>query len=258
MSQHPGSEKPRIPLHRCGWVQLALLIVLSMSLGACTSAKHYRAAGGTVVRDNPRVLLMPPDVLVLEVTTAGIPIPRADWSARAQHTLLGVTNDAVHGRGGVLVPYQRPDEDSAISIAEAHLPALRLYQTVLQTILTYRYGGGGQGRPPELVTKGREGLSWTLGNTVVPLRAKYNADYALFLTYRQASSNAGRAMLSAAAFVLFGAISTTSQSVGLATLVDLHTGEVVWTNLLSGQAVEVGEPEGLREKGLKLLQGWPL
>ena len=239
--------------------RLLVVIILALCLAGCTSARSFRAAGGTAVRDQPRVLLMPPDVLLLEVTTAGLPLPRADWSARAEDTLVDVTAAAVAARRGQLIHYRRPEGEKQ-PYFPAHLPALHLHQAVLESIITFRYGGSqrGQGRPPQLVTKGKDGLEWTLGEAVAPLRADYDADYALFLTYRQASSNAGRAMVSAAAFALFGVIGPTSQAIGLASLVDLHTGSVVWTNLLTGQAVEVGEPEGLREKAQKLLQDWPL
>lgn len=244
--------------HRGTRAALTLLVPVLL-VSACVSVKPQRASGGIEVRDNPRVLLMAPDVLLLEITTAGVPIPRADWSARAHDTLVGATTTTVAGRGGELVHYVRPS-DERLPVAPHHLPALRLYQVVLGAILTYRYKFGAQrgARAPALVTKSDDGLEWTLGDSVAPLRADYNADYALFLTFRAASSNSGRAMVSAAAFALFGVIETTSQSVGLATLVDLHSGEVVWTNLLSGSAFEVGEPEEMRENALKLLETLPL
>ncbi len=251
----PGTT--RLARHR---IRAALVLLIpALALSACVSVKPMRAAGGVEVRDNPRVLLMAPDVLLLEITTAGVPIPRADWSARAHDTLVEASAATVAARGGELVHYVRP-ADGRLPVAPGHLPALRLYQVVLGAILTYRYKFGTPrgARAPSLVTKSDDGLEWTLGDTVAPLRADYDADYALFLTFRAASSNSGRAMVSAAAFALFGVIEATSQSVGLATLVDLHSGEVVWTNLLSGSAFEVGEPEEMHANTLKLLETLPL
>lgn len=241
-------------------LQLLPVLVLTCMLAGCVSTKSLRAAGGTPVREYPRVVLMPPDVLVVEITTAGVPIPRADWTASAEKTLVDVTEDAVLARLGTLLPYRPPAAETGMPVDRRHLPALRLYQVVLGSILAYNYqpSSGGRGRGPSLVTKDRKALDWTLGHTITPLRADYQADYLLFLTYRQASSNAGRAAVSAAALALFGMIAPTSQTIGLASLVDLHTGEVVWTNMLKGSEIEVGEPEGLREKMRELFKGWPL
>ncbi len=247
--------RPASQLTRC-----VLLLLVGSLLTGCISSKAIRASGGTAVRDKPRVLLMPPDVVVVEITTAGVPIPRADWTETAEKVLVDVAAQSVAARRGELVPYQPPENHDDMPVDRRHLPAIRLHQVVLNSILLYNYQGssGGGRRGPTLVTKDRDTLDWTLGNTVTPLRAAYDADYMLFLVYRQASSNAGRAAVTAAAFALFGAISPTSQTIGLASLVDLHTGDVVWTNVLKGAQIEVGEPEGLRKKMRELMQDWPL
>lgn len=238
--------------------RLLVIALLMLTLPGCVSTKSMRAASGTPVRENPRVVLMPPDVLVIEITTAGVGIPRADWTATAERVLVDVTADAVASRRGALLPYRQPENTTDMPVERDHLRALRLYQVVLGSILTYNYQRSSGGRGPALVTKDQKSLDWTLGNTVIPLRSDYDADYLLFLTYRQASSNAGRAAVTAAALALFGMIAPTSQTIGLASLVDLHTGDVVWTNMLKGSEMEVGEPEGLREKMRELFKDWPL
>lgn len=256
----PSRPEPAGIRFRQQIVRLSLLVLLAVTSTACVSTKAMRAAGGGAVRENPRVLMMPPDVVVLEITTAGVSIPRADWTDTAENVLTEVAGESVAARRGELVSYRPPADHDDMPVDRRHLPAIRLHQVVLNSILLYNYQGssGGGSRGPTLVTKDRDALDWTLGPTVTPLRAQYDADYMLFLVYRQASSNAGRAAVTAAAFALFGAISPTSQTIGLASLVDLHTGDIVWTNVLKGAQIEVGEPEGLRKKMREMLQDLPL
>jgi len=248
MVMRNGRLKRAAPFGRALCTGLAVL-----ALGACVQAQPYRAEDAGAADEGARVVLMPPDVVVLELATAGVPLPRADWSADVEKALVTAVREKLQGSRAEMVRYRTTDE--VVPYADSHRDMVALHQTVLQSILTYRYRGQGQG--PELPTKGDK-LDWTLGETVAPLRADYEADYALFLTYRQATATAGRALMAAATFVLFGAIQPTSQSLGLASLVDLSTGEVVWTNVIQGQALDVSKPSNVRSRGEKLLSELPL
>ena len=230
----------------------ASLAVL-LGLSACVQTQPYLAKKITPADGPVRVLLMPPDVAILELATAGVPLPRADWTRAAHDGLIEAVADTLQNRHAELVRYRRAE--GVVPYAKEHLEALALHETVLQTILTYRYTP--RQRQLALPTK-QGGLDWTLGESVARLRADYAADYALFLIYRQATSTPGRALLAAASLVLFGFIQPTSQAVGLASLVDLSTGAVVWTNLLQSQSLDVNQPDSIHDRGIKLLSGLPL
>lgn len=230
----------------------ALTLVLALS--ACVQTQPYVATKIRPASGPARVLLMPVDVAILELSTAGLPLPRADWTSAAQQSLVDAVADTLQSRSATLIRYRRAE--GVVPYAKAHFEALALHETVLQTILTYRYTPQ-QRRQLSLPTK-QEGLDWTLGESVAALRADYAADYALFLIYRQATSTPGRALLAAASLALFGFIQPTSQAVGFASLVDLETGDVVWTNLLQSQSLDVNRPDGIHNRGLKLLAGLPL
>lgn len=227
--------------------------VVLLVLGGCVQVQPYLAKEITPPTKPVRVLLMPPDVAVLELAAAGVPLPRADWTTLAQDGLVEAVENALQSHGAETVHYRRAN--GIVPYADEHLEAVALYEAVLQTILTYRYSSPQQ--QLALPTK-PAGLDWTLGESVAAIRADYDADYALFLIYRQATSTTARALLAAASVVLFGAIQPTSQSVGFASLIDLDSGAVIWTNLLQGQSLDVNEPDGIYDRGIKLLSGLPL
>lgn len=237
------------------WVLTVAL--LAVPLGGCVTTQPHRAKEPTV-HDQPRVLLMPLQVLMLEAIASGMPVPKADWTRQAEGALVGGIEARLAEHGATLVRY-RP-EDGVVPYAAAHRPTVRLHQVVRATILTYRYNTSSRPdrrRPPKLVTKeGR--FDWTLGESVRPLREDYDADYALFVAYRQANSSTGRSVLLGLGFLLYGLIAPTSQAIGIASLVDLHSGQLVWINALQGMTLDVGTPEGLHGRGRELLAGLPL
>lgn len=239
-----------------GTRQVLTATLLALLLAGCVQVQPHRAEKPAAHAD-ARVLLMPPDVLVLEATAAGLTFPKPDWTATAESELVAAAEARLAEHGASLMRY-RPAE-GVVPYAPAHLPAIELHETVLSTILTFRYSSAPSSdqRAPRLETKG-EHLAWTLGDTVGPLREDYDADYALFLIFRQVTSSGGRALLSAAAAYFFLAIGPTSQAIGLASLVDLHSGEVVWTNVLQGQGMDIGNPDNLDHKGRELLSELPL
>jgi len=231
--------------------------LLALVLSGCVSVQPQKAEEPPE-REGGRVLLTPPQVLVLELGPGGVPLPRADWTRETEAALTEAAAETLRDRGGALLRYRSPE--GAAAYEPAHLPAVRLHSTVRDTILTYRYGAGQRpGGRRGLTLANKEGrFDWTLGETVGPLRKDYEADYALFVTYRQLTSSGGRALLSAAAFFLFGQLSPTSQSIGLASLVDLHNGRVIWTNVLRGQGFDVSKPDTVRDRFEELLSGMPL
>lgn len=242
-----------------GWLYkgicLPLAMVLVVLLAACTHVKSLQGEVAESTYTSPRVLLIPPDVILVELTTAGLPLPRADWTGHAERVLFGVLEESIAARGGRLIRYQAP-ENRALYAPE-HVTAVALHNAIVNTLITYRYRQDQLGNQSALPTRA-EGLGWTLGESVRPLREDYDADYALFLIYRHISSSPGRALLNTLALVFFGAIQPTSQAVGFVSLVDLHSGQVVWTNLLSSQGLDVNQPAGLAELGRRLVEEVPL
>ena len=99
-------------------------------------------------------------------------------------------------------------------------------------------------------------FDWSLGPGVEALAERYQADYALFSFYRDYQASGGRvafAILAAAAGV---AVPTTAEF-GFASLVDLHSGDIVWFNKVDVGAGELRDPGGARQVIDTLFKGLP-
>ena len=99
-------------------------------------------------------------------------------------------------------------------------------------------------------------FDWSLGPGVASLRQQYDADYALFVHYRDYQASGGRvafAILAAAAGVGVGMGSES----GFASLVDLNTGDIVWFNMVVAGSGELRDVDGARKTVAKLLDTMP-
>lgn len=230
-------------------LRLWLTPALILALAACSQTRPHR-----FVDERPseadRVLLMPPDIVVLQVGAAGLPLPREQWTARVRDAFADTAQRLMAERDTELVRY-RADDQAIEPYPEEEIPAIRLQRAVMQTTLKHHYG---RGEPLPAEAK----RQWTLGSTVEPLRETYDADLALFLIYRQANADTSRTVMTLVQLALFGAIQPTSQSVAFASLVDLRTGRLVWTNLLQAQGFDVNAPSAVDDRARELFTEIPL
>jgi hypothetical protein len=135
----------------------------------------------------------------------------------------------------------------------------RLHYAVASSIALHRYSGD------YLPTKRNKGLDWTLGEDAVALGQKTGYDYALFLYAEDSFASTGRVALQvlgvAGCFVGFCAPNVGGGGqFGYASLVDLHTGEVVWFNVSQASSqiagIKFGDirtPEGAAQMVDRLL-----
>lgn len=195
---------------------------LLLSTSACTSTTT-RLAEITEFRwksATKQVLLVEPDVQLGEITAGGMFDPRADWTHMARQLINSETKRSLEEKGIKLVTVERLTHPRDIQLAKLH-------SVVGQAILHHL---------PEtaraLPNKG-DALDWTLGPGSNEMRARYGADYALFLYVRDSYTSAGRAVMIVGAAVLFGAALPGGQQLALASLVDLNTGNIVWFNVLN-------------------------
>ena len=87
------------------------------------------------------------------------------------------------------------------------------------------------------------------------LREATGADYALFTYVRDSYSSGGRVAMRVIGFLLLGGDVGGGYQIGLASLVDLRTGQVVWHNLLVDQTGDLRDEAGARETTEDLLKG---
>jgi hypothetical protein len=201
------------------------------------------APGFTTRAADSRLLVLPPDMELFSVSAGGVVEPRADWTEAAQKNFraaIATQRDRLGPRLTQLDAAQAEDFGEIVN----------LHRAVAEAISMHHSGG-----LMELATKG-QALDWSLGDAVRPIRERTGADYALFTWIRDsyASTERKAAML---ALALLGAISVGGEQTGYASLVDLHTGRVVWFHRLNRMSGDLREPEPAVETVEALLKGFP-
>ncbi len=238
--------------------RVVLALMASVTLAGCVQQRQYADVEFNPPEGEYKLLVMRPDVSVGSVTTGGMVEPRADWTEQARANFLTALKAQQAVRGGNAFIMERRDSLAGVdpeTIAELD----RLHYAVASSIALHRYSGD------YLPTKRNKGLDWTLGEDAVALGQKTGYDYALFLYAEDSFATTGRVALQvlgvAGCFVGFCAPTVGGAGqFGYASLVDLHTGEVVWFNVSQASSqiagIKFGDirtPEGAAEMVDRLL-----
>ncbi len=234
------------PSFRLGTLVTLVLAGLIATAG-CAQTSVLRKADFAPQAPGPaRVLLMPLDVELSELTAGGMLEPRADWTDQAKTHVRVALAAALQGKHTALISYSPPARDSEQAKVDQQL--LMLHDLVAGTILLNSFVA--------LPTKkGR--FDWSLGEGVKQLQERANADYALFILFRDSYASGGRVALMVAG-ALVGAIVPGGRQFGSASLVDLRGGDIVWFNHLSSEAGDLRTPEAVRTAIESLLTELPL
>jgi hypothetical protein len=229
---------------------------LATALG-CTTTKvlhpeleHARGVGGA------RVLLLPLDIELAELTTGGLTAPRADWTAAARDHLTRALEGHIQGPGTQTLR----GDPSLLAVSSPHLQLFKLHEAVGQSILAYQIPQSGQ-QLPTLTDR----FDWTLGSDVRALAADTHANYALFVFVRDSYATGGRKALRAgslatcaASLGIFCAPVSTGVQLAFASLVDLESGDIVWFNRLVSETGDLREAEPADHSAERLLKDFPL
>lgn len=228
---------------------LAVVALCAVALGACTMTKAYESAPDEKNVNVLRIMLLPPDIEISELSAGGLLTPKAAWTSAAERYVNGALNTALDKHDITIVRYQPPASDDPL--LQDYLQMEKLHAAVGQSIVLHKYF-----QPWKLPTKG-DNLDWTLGPNVNLLAQGSGADHVLFVHLRDSFSSDGRvaAMIFAA---LLGVSVQGGVQVGFASLVDLESGEVVWFNRLFSQTGDLREAEGATAAVNSLLTEAPL
>lgn len=196
-----------------------------------------------------RILVMPPDIELSELTAGGLLEPNAAWTNTARRNVDTALTQALAPNAAQIVTYRPPSDGS--DYEPGHVQAVKLHNAVGISILRHKYVPA-----LELPTK-KDRFDWSVGEGVNGLRATYDADYALFTYMRDSFASSGRVAL-----IVFGALLGVGvqggSQVGFASLVDLSTGDVVWFNLLARQEGDLREADKAEDAVQHLLADIPL
>ena len=212
---------------------LALLLVL-LPFGA--AAQSSLAEGFSTLPRGARIVLMPVDVELYELSSGGSLEPRADWTDAA----AGYMTKALVGSGKV--SFFSGESDARMR------QLVQLHRAVSSSVVIHHYGS------LKLPTK--QGLDWSLGSEAAWLAERAQADYALFLWVRDSYASAVRkATIAVAAAVGLPVFGGAQQ--GYASLVELKSGRVVWFNRVSRMSGDLREESAAQETLAALLADFP-
>ena len=171
----------------------------------------------TFDEDKPRILLMPIDIEICELTLAGMCEPKASWTQESKKNIISSFKDILHSRSASLKKYDAKEQNDKFN------QIIKLHTQMGQEIINNEYGSF------RLPTK--ENFKWSLGKDVKLLKKKYNSDYALFIFFRDQYSSKKRVIYNIVTAVLFpGIIPIGGSQLAFASLVNLNNEEVAWFN----------------------------
>jgi hypothetical protein len=207
---------------------LAALLLLTGCVS--TSANVQTIDKLETVGDNPRILLMPPDIRYYLITAGGIPEPHAEWTAAAEENFTVAIKDYAESIGTDL---KILDEANMSTLENKYE---ELHSAVGMTVIINHFGAY------KLPAKQGQ-FDWSLGPDIRAIGEEHDADYALFVYYRDRQASGGRVAFAILAAAVGGYTDTGGES-GFASLVDLRTGDIVWFNIVTAGSGELRKKEG--------------
>lgn len=212
--------------------RLPLFLMSLTVLAACATTQNVQQIDRLEsVNDNPRVLLMPPDIRYYLITAGGVPETQAEWTEAARANFQVAVEDYARRIGTELIVVDDAD------MTPAEIRYNKLHEAVGITVLANHFG--------TMKLPAKEGrFDWSLGPGVAEIAEDYAADYGLFVFYRDEQASGGRVALAVLAAAATGAYMNTGGEYGFASLVDLRSGDVVWFNVVGAGSGELRDPAG--------------
>jgi hypothetical protein len=211
---------------RAAGVRLPAVLIgaLALAVAGCAApvqrqTPELRREAGKI----PRIVVMPLDVELAQLTAGGIAEPHAEWTDAALKHMRAALDEEARSRNVALVDYQT--DRGSPEDRETSLDLVKLHRAVGGAALVHQYLEGF--RLPSKDGK----FDWSLGPSVASISRAHEADYALFLYVRDSYATAGRVAVIVVAALLGAGVPGGSQ-VGFASVVDLRTGDIVWFNRL--------------------------
>ena len=190
-----------------------------------------------------RIVMIEPDVQLMELDAGGIYEPRADWTKTAQ-TFIDEDLRAHFGKSGVELV-------NADKSTQRDIQLVKLHAVVGQAILTHIYDRGSGLRNK---TTARD---WTLGPGTNEMRDRYGADYALFIFVRDSYATSNRKLVEVFGNLAGARLAVAGQT-GFASLVDLRTGNIIWFNRVDRVLGDLRAKEPAQQTVDALIKGMPL
>ena len=227
---------------------------------AAGSAKTAAGTNGEQIRIQGTLVIIEPDIELTEVTAGGLQEPRREWTTAARANYPPVVKQLLAAENGPQISVYDVPDDTAPGSRLGQV--LRLNQEVAMSIAQYSATGSVLATKKDPLT-GKPLLDWQLGQGVQEIRQLTGADYALFTYVRDSYASSGRTALRTFALIAGAAMGAYVDigggvQVGVASVVDLRTGQVVWHNLMVRQSGDLRDEKGARAAVKQLLEDLPL
>lgn len=230
------------------WRRRLIAGVACLALAACE-----KGGARTAPLDRPtagaKILLVPIDVELAELSAGGVLEPHAEWTDNAKRHMLDALDRQALARSISFVKLGEPHEGMAEADLFAQLEAL--HGVVGRSIMVHEYEDRA-----ELPNK-RGRFDWSLGASAARLGEAYGTEYALFILVRDSYTSTGRAAAIILAAALLRVPMLGGSQIGFASLVDLKTGNIVWFNRLSRPTGDLRTATPAEETVRTLLSEFP-
>lgn len=225
---------------KSGWYFVFFVVALS---GCATT--QMATQGVNNLSGGARVAVIRPDIKYYRVTAGGVPELAPDWTESARREFdLAFADYVAEAKLQVSSP-------AADSISDELHEFSGLHSAVGTTIQNHHFGP--IKLPSKRVGRSRDyNFDWSLGAGMSDLGL--DADYALFIYYRDYQASGGRVgmVILAAAFNI--SLYAGHQG-GFASLVDLRDGTVVWYNNVPSSSGDLRTDQGAQRIVRQLFEG---
>lgn len=194
-----------------------------------------------------KLVLLPPQIFVYELSAGGVPTRMADWEATSRANFSEAARRVAQDFGTFEVVPAPPLSPAEADTVEAHLG---LYERVASSVFVY-----GRGDMKAWAHKKQE-FDYTLGPGLAFLREKTGADTALILLGADFISSGGRKLAFFAGLAI-GVVMPLGQTFIAAGAVDLKTGDVQWMGFDSSASLDSREPGEVDKLVREFYTSWP-
>lgn len=185
------------------------------------------------IGEDPKIVLMPPDIRYYLLTASGLPEPNAEWTDAARANFTTALLDYAEGIGADVQPIM------ADNLSADEIQYESLHSAVGLTLMQHHFGYA------PLPSKAGN-FDWSLGPDINAIGENHNADYALFVYYRDYQASGGRVAFSILAAAAGVGVPMGSEH-GFASLVDLNSGDIVWFNMVNAGVGELRDADNARK-----------
>ncbi len=227
-------------------VLLVAASVMAMPALAAMGAIHPALSQNLEARPK-KVVLLPPQVFVFELSAGGVPTRMADWEATARDNIATAATRLARESGLFELVPTPPLAAVDLDQIDAHIG---LYDRVAQSVFVY-----GRGDQAAWAHKKNE-FDYTVGPGLAFLREQTGADAALIVLGSDFISSGGRRAAFIAGLAL-GIVMPLGQSFITAGVVDLKTGDVQWMGFDSSSSMDSRKPADIDALMRDLYQTWP-